>query len=93
MEQLKPSEVIENFLSYIEAVKSEYEENFAIVGEEDKRLQDFSMRLNLRQISRNEIRLLRSFNRAEKGVGKPKKRCWNWKRFTSFRKTRQTDRF
>ena len=28
MEQLKPSEVIENFLSYIEAVKSEYEENF-----------------------------------------------------------------
>lgn len=40
MEHLKPSEVIENFLSYIELVKTEYEENFAIVGEEDRRLQD-----------------------------------------------------
>ncbi len=40
MSELKPSEVIENFLSYIEMVKTEYEENFAIVGEEDRRLQD-----------------------------------------------------
>lgn len=40
MEQLKPSEILENFLSYMENVKAEYEENFAIVGEEDKRLQD-----------------------------------------------------
>lgn len=40
MNHQKPSETIENFLSYIEAVKTEYEEAYAIVGEEDKRLQD-----------------------------------------------------
>lgn len=40
MEQIKPSEVIENFLSYVENIKTEYEKNFAIVGEEDRRLQD-----------------------------------------------------
>ena len=40
MENLKPSEVLEQFLSYVDGVKTEYEENFAIVGEEDRRLQD-----------------------------------------------------
>lgn len=40
MKESKPSEVIENFLHYIDSIKEEYEEAFAIVGEEDRRLQD-----------------------------------------------------
>lgn len=33
MEKLKPSEILEQFLSYLENVKEEYEANFAVVGE------------------------------------------------------------
>ena len=40
MAEIKPSDRLEQFLSYLETVKEEYEANFAIVGEEDKRLQD-----------------------------------------------------
>ena len=41
MNKLKPSEVIEGFLNYLENCKAEYDEAYAAAGEEDKRVQDF----------------------------------------------------
>mgnify|MGYP003298635663 CR=1 FL=1 len=41
MKRMNPSDKLECFLSYLEEVKKEYEENFAIVGEEDRWLQDY----------------------------------------------------
>lgn len=40
MDNMKPSEILEQFLDYLDKVKAEYEEAYATVGEEDKRLQD-----------------------------------------------------
>ncbi len=41
MDKQKPSEIIEEFLNWLESCKDEYEENYAIAGEEDKKVQDF----------------------------------------------------
>lgn len=39
--QRQPSELLQEFLNYIDQVKSEYEMAHEAVGKEDKRLQDF----------------------------------------------------
>lgn len=41
MKNQKPSERIEDFLNWIETSVAEYEEAYAIAGEEDKKVQDF----------------------------------------------------
>ena len=41
MKNPKPSERIEDFLNFIETSVAEYEEAYAIAGEEDKKVQDF----------------------------------------------------
>lgn len=74
MEKLKPSEVLENFLSYMERTKAEYEENFAIVGEEDKCLQDLLHALEFapNKQERNKIATQFQLSRKRRRIAKDK---------------------
>ena len=86
MEQLKPSEVIENFLSYIEAVKSEYEENFAIVGEEDKRLQDLLHALEFAPNKQERNKIATQFQQSRKRRRKAKDKVLELEKIYEFQK-------
>ena len=57
MDKLKPSEVVEGFLNYLEKCKTEYEEAYDAAGEEDKRVQDFlhAMEFASNKQERNKI--------------------------------------
>lgn len=74
MEQVKPSEVLEQFLSYMDTVKAEYEENFAIVGEEDRRLQDLLHALEFapNKQERNKIATQFQLSRKRRRIAKDK---------------------
>ena len=86
MEQLKPSEVIENFLSYIESVKTEYEENFAIVGEEDKRLQDLLHALEFASNKQERNRIATQFQQSRKRRRKSKDKVLELEKIYEFQK-------
>ena len=86
MEQLKPSEVIENFLSYIESVKTEYEENFAIVGEEDKRLQDLLHALEFAPNKQERNRIATQFQQSRKRRRKAKDKVLELEKIYEFQK-------
>lgn len=86
MEQLKPSEVIENFLSYIEDVKAEYEENFAIVGEEDKRLQDLLHALEFAPNKQERNEIATQFQQSRKRRRKAKDKVLELEKIYEFQK-------
>ena len=86
MEQLKPSEVIENFLSYIETVKTEYEENFAIVGEEDKRLQDLLHALEFAPNKQERNNIATQFQQSRKRRRKAKDKVLELEKIYEFQK-------
>lgn len=86
MEQLKPSEVIENFLSYIENVKTEYEENFAIVGEEDRRLQDLLHALEFAPNKQERNKIATQFQRSRQRRRKAKDKVLELEKVYEFQK-------
>lgn len=70
----KPSEIIETFLDWLESCKNEYEENYAIAGEEDKRVQDFlhAMEFAQNKQERNRIATQLQQSRKRRRVAKDK---------------------
>ena len=68
----KPSEIIETFLDWLESCKNEYEENYAIAGEEDKRVQDFlhAMEFAQNKQERNRIATQPQQSRKRRRVAK-----------------------
>ena len=86
MNVLKPSDVIENFLSYIEAVKAEYEENFAIVGEEDKRLQDLLHALEFAPNKQERNKIATQFQQSRKRRRKAKDKVLELEKIYEFQK-------
>lgn len=72
MSERRPSEVLEEFLSYIDAVKTEYEQAFAIVGEEDKRLQDLLHALEFAPNKQERNKIATQFQRSRRRRRKAK---------------------
>lgn len=86
MDEQRPSEVIENFLSYIDSVKTEYETNFAIVGEEDKRLQDLLHALEFAPNKQERNKIATQFQRSRKRRRKAKDRVLELEKLYDFQK-------
>lgn len=86
MEQLKPSEVMEQFLSYMDAVKAEYEDNFAIVGEEDRRLQDFLHALEFAPNKQERNKIATQFQRSRQRRRKAKDKVLELEKIYEFQK-------
>ena len=91
MEKLKPSEILENFLSYMERAKAEYEENFAIVGEEDKRLQDLLHALEFVPNKQERNKIATQFQQSRKKRRKAKDKVLELEKIYEFQKD-QTNR-
>lgn len=91
MEKLKPSEVLENFLSYMERAKAEYEENFVIVGEEDKRLQDLLHALEFAPNKQERNKIATQFQLSRKKRRKAKDKVLELEKIYDFQKD-QTNR-
>lgn len=74
MNKLKPSEVIEGFLNYLESCKTEYDEAYAAAGEEDKRVQDFlhAMEFAKNKQERNKIATQLHHSRKRRRAAKDK---------------------
>ena len=72
MEEKKPSEVLEQFLTYMDTVKTEYEESFAIVNQEDKRLQDLLHALEFAPNKQERNKIATQFQRSRKRRRKAK---------------------
>ena len=72
MREKKPSEVLGEFLSYIDDVKTEYERAFAIVGEEDKRLQDLLHALEFAPNKQERNKIATQFQRSRRRRRKAK---------------------
>lgn len=66
MKEEKPSEVIDKFLAYLEQCKSDYEENFTIVGEEDKRLQDMLHAIEFSPCKQDRNKVATKFQQSRK---------------------------
>lgn len=62
----KPSEIIETFLDWLESCKNEYEENYAIAGEEDKRVQDFLHAMEFAQNKQERNRIATQLQQSRK---------------------------
>ena len=93
MEQLRPSQVIENFISYIESVKTEYEENFAIVGEEDKRLQDLLHALEFAPNKQERNKIATQFQHSRKRRRKAKDKVLELEKIYEFQKDQSNKPF
>lgn len=72
MEDKKPSEVLEEFLSCIDAFKVKYEKAFAIVGEEDRRLQDLLHALEFAPNKQERNKIATQFQRSRRRRRKAK---------------------
>lgn len=62
----KPSEIIAEFLDWLESCKNEYEENYAIAGEEDKRVQDFLHAMEFAQNKQERNRIATQLQQSRK---------------------------
>lgn len=86
MEKLKPSEILEQFLSYLENVKEEYEANFAVVGEEDRRLQDLLHALEFAQNKQERNKIATQFQQSRKRRRKAKDKVMELEKVYEFQK-------
>lgn len=86
MEQQKPSEVMENFLSYMEFVRAEYEENFGIVNEEDRRLQDLLHALEFAPNKQERNKIATRFQQSRKRRRKAKDKVLELEKVYDFQK-------
>lgn len=86
MEKLKPSETLEQFLDYLEDVKEEYEANFAIVGEEDRRLQDLLHALEFAQNKQERNKIATQFQQSRKRRRKAKDKVMELEKVYEFQK-------
>lgn len=62
--QRQPSELLQEFLNYIDQVKSEYEMAREAVGKEDKRLQDFLHELEFAEDKAERNKIATKFQRS-----------------------------
>lgn len=86
MEKLKPSETLERFLDYLEDVKEEYEANFAIVGEEDRRLQDLLHALEFAPNKQERNKIATQFQQSRKRRRKAKDKVNELEKVYEFQK-------
>lgn len=86
MEKLKLSEILEQFLSYLENVKEEYEANFAVVGEEDRRLQDLLHALEFAQNKQERNKIATQFQQSRKRRRKAKDKVMELEKVYEFQK-------
>lgn len=86
MAEMKPSDRLEQFLSYLETVKEEYEANFAIVGEEDKRLQDLLHALEFAPNKQERNRIATQFQQSRKRRRKAKDKVKELEKVYEFQK-------
>lgn len=86
MEDKRPSEILEQFLDYMDTVKIEYEEAFAIVGEEDKRLQDMLHALEFASNKQERNKIATQFQRSRKRRRKAKDKVLELERVYEFQK-------
>ena len=66
MDVQKPSEVLDRFIDWLEICRVEYEEAYAIVGEEDKRLQDLLHALEFAENKGERNRTATKFQKSRK---------------------------
>ena len=86
MSELKPSEILEQFLNYLENVKEEYEANFAIVGEEDRRLQDLLHALEFAPNKQERNKIATQFQQSRKRRRKAKDKVMELEKVYEFQK-------
>ena len=86
MSELKPSEVLEQFLSYMEDVKNEYEEAFAAVHEEDRRVQDFLHALEFAPNKQERNKVATQFRLSRKRRRKAKDKVLELEKVYEFQK-------
>ena len=86
MSERRPSEVLEEFLSYIDDVKTEYEKAFAIVGEEDKRLQDLLHALEFAPNKQERNKIATQFQKSRRRRRKAKDKVLELERVYEFQK-------
>lgn len=72
MNRQKPSEWAEEFLSYLEECRTEYEKAYAVVGEEDRRLQDMLHALEFAPNKKERNKVATQFQRSRKTRRKAK---------------------
>lgn len=66
MKNPKPSERIEDFLNWLESSVAEYEEAYAIAGEEDKKVQDFLHAMEFADIKKERDKVATKLHRSRK---------------------------
>ena len=86
MEKLNPSDRLENFLSYLESAKREYEENAAIVREEDRRLQDFLHALEFAPNKQERNKVATQFQQSRRRRRKSKDKVLELEKVYEFQK-------
>ena len=86
MEDRNPSEILEGFISYIDAVKAEYEKAFAIVGEEDRRLQDMLHALEFAPNKQERNKIATQFQRSRRRRRKAKDTVLELEKIYEFQK-------
>ena len=86
MAEMKPSDRLEQFLNYLESVKEEYEANFAIVGEEDKRLQDLLHALEFAPNKKERNKIATQFQRSRRRRRKAKDKVMELEKVYEFQK-------
>lgn len=86
MAEMKPSDRLEQFLNYLESVKEEYEANFAIVGEEDKRLQDLLHALEFAPNKQERNKIATQFQQSRRRRRKAKDKVMELEKVYEFQK-------
>lgn len=86
MAEMKPSDRLEQFLNYLESVKEEYEANFAIVGEEDKRLQDLLHALEFAPNKKERNKIATQFQQSRRRRRKAKDKVMELEKVYEFQK-------
>lgn len=78
MTEQQPSEVLQDFLNYIDQIKAEYQSAREAVGKEDKRLQDLLHELEFAEDKATRNRVATKFQRSRKSAGNRKTRFRDW---------------
>ena len=86
MAEMKPSDRLEQFLNYLETVKEVYEANFAIVGEEDKRLQDLLHALEFAPNKQERNKIATRFQQSRRRCRKAKDKVMELEKVYEFQK-------
>ena len=84
MNRQKPSEMAEEFLAYLEECRTEYEKAYAVVGEEDKRLQDMLHALEFAPNKQERNKVATQFQRSRKRRRKAKDKVQELEKIYNF---------